>query len=186
MKTRPSKPDQFTDQIEEWFGAEKITIAAARDRLAGLGCAVSSGRLSQWWGARQQSRLEEQLLDRVASGAQLSREIEAKFARNAPPEIATIVQILRTLVLQLSVKGQADHTLLGLVSDLLKRVMDWERVKQAQAALQLERERFRRETCELYLSWSEDQRAKDITASSASNADKIASLYGLMFAEEQK
>lgn len=187
MKTRPSKLDQFTDRIEEWFGAEKITIAAARYRLAGLGCHVSSGRLSQWWSARQQRAMEDQLLARVASGAQLSREIESRFARNAPPEVSTIIQLLQTIILQLGVQGTSDERLLLIASNLLRPVMEWQKLEQSKAEFGLAKERFQRETCELFVQWAEDQQAKDIlSAGNKSNEEKIAAVYQLMFGGQKK
>lgn len=44
----------------------------------------------------------------------------------------------------------------------------------------------KRETCELFLTWSADQRAKDIANSSISNTDKIEQLGQLMFGEDWK
>ena len=54
-------------------------------------------------------------------------------------------------------------------------------VEQRDAEQALDRERFKRETCDLFIRWQEDQRARDIAASSGSNADKIAKLQALMF-----
>jgi hypothetical protein len=45
---------------------------------------------------------------------------------------------------------------------------------------------FQRETCELFLKWSEDKRAQDIASAGISNADKIEQLGQLMFGEGWK
>lgn len=53
-------------------------------------------------------------------------------------------------------------------------------------ALKLEQEKYRRETCELFLKWSEDQRAQAIAQGSAPNAQKIEQLGQLIFGEDWK
>lgn len=53
-------------------------------------------------------------------------------------------------------------------------------------ALALDKTRFQRETCELFLKWSEDQRARDIAANGASNSEKIEALGQLLFEEDWK
>lgn len=50
-----------------------------------------------------------------------------------------------------------------------------------QEALTLEKERFRRDTCELFLKWHADKQAAEIAASVATNAEKIDRLGKLMF-----
>lgn len=52
--------------------------------------------------------------------------------------------------------------------------------------LALETKKFQRETCELWLKWSEDQRAKDIASSPVTNSEKIEMLGQLMFGEDWK
>jgi len=44
--------------------------------------------------------------------------------------------------------------------------------------------KFRRDTAELFLDWSSDQKAKDIVASGASRAEKIEALGQAMFGED--
>lgn len=62
--------------------------------------------------------------------------------------------------------------------------------KQAEARagekLKLELEKFKRDTCDLFLKWHEDKQAREIASSSATNADKIERLGQLMFGEDWK
>lgn len=53
-------------------------------------------------------------------------------------------------------------------------------------ALVLEKERFRRETCSLFLKWAEDRRALDIASGTAPNSQKIEALGQLMFGDDWK
>lgn len=48
----------------------------------------------------------------------------------------------------------------------------------------LARQKFQRDTCNLFLKWNEDSRAQEIAASSGSNADKIEALGHIMFGDE--
>jgi hypothetical protein len=50
-------------------------------------------------------------------------------------------------------------------------------------ALSIERDRFERETCEMFLRWVKDARAREIADSQATNADKIATLRQAFFAD---
>ena len=52
--------------------------------------------------------------------------------------------------------------------------------------MDLARQKFQRDTCELFLKWSADQRAKDIANSPQTNSQKIERLGELMFGEDWK
>lgn len=61
---------------------------------------------------------------------------------------------------------------------------DKEKVALKETELDLAKAKFRRETAELFLAWYADQRARDVAASGASQADKIERLGELMFGED--
>ena len=52
-------------------------------------------------------------------------------------------------------------------------------------ALALDREKFQRETCDLFLKWVNSEKAKAIANSPASHADKLDQLYLAMFGEQR-
>lgn len=52
--------------------------------------------------------------------------------------------------------------------------------------LALAQNRFRRDTCELFLQWSADQRARDIAARGGNRSDQIEALGQLMFGDSWK
>jgi hypothetical protein len=58
-----------------------------------------------------------------------------------------------------------------------------ERLAQQGAELALARDRFERETCEKFLAWHKDARAREIAEGPASNAEKIAALRKAFFAD---
>lgn len=77
--------------------------------------------------------------------------------------------------------GQAFFTALALEQ---QDVRSWHLTQQIglkRGQLDLDRQKFRRETAELFLKWSEDQRAREIAGSGATNAEKIERLGQLMF-----
>jgi hypothetical protein len=55
--------------------------------------------------------------------------------------------------------------------------------KRLQEGLKLQQEKFRRETCEMFLKWAEDGRARDIANAPVSNSEKIERLGALMFGD---
>ncbi len=56
--------------------------------------------------------------------------------------------------------------------------------EQKEREIALQREKFKRDTCELFLTWYDDERAKAITTSGATNAEKIEQLGQAMFGED--
>jgi hypothetical protein len=54
---------------------------------------------------------------------------------------------------------------------------------QKDAELALDRQRFQRDTCSLFLQWSEDKRAREIAAGTGSQAEKIETLGRAMFGD---
>jgi len=141
MKSRPSKLDDYAEKLSEWFDHEKITLREAQDRLIELGCKVSAARLSVWYQQHNQQRLQDQLLANIATGARMNRDIEAKFEKDAPPEIETLKKLLQTLVMQLAIKGQGDETFLELALSVLDRVMNIEEGRRKGLKLQLDERR---------------------------------------------
>lgn len=66
--------------------------------------------------------------------------------------------------------------------EAMDRMLAKRKLEIAQEDARLARERFERETCELFLKWNEDQRAKEIAANSEStHQDKLEALGQLMF-----
>lgn len=65
--------------------------------------------------------------------------------------------------------------------------LTWKRAQDAKTRLELVRQstlRLKRETCELFLTWWEDKRAREIASGGSTNAEKIERLGKLMFGED--
>ena len=63
---------------------------------------------------------------------------------------------------------------------------DREKVVLKEQEIRLAEQKFRRETCELFLKWYEERQAQEIAGSAATHAEKIERLGQLMFGEGWK
>lgn len=61
--------------------------------------------------------------------------------------------------------------------------LERDKLAQGEQALGLARARFQRDTCEMFLRWQADQRAREVAAGSGSNTEKIEALGQLMFGD---
>lgn len=61
--------------------------------------------------------------------------------------------------------------------------IDREKLKRKDEELALEREKFQRDTCEMFIKWSQDQRALQVANAPLSNEQKLNDLGKLMFGE---
>ena len=178
-----SKLDPFAARLEEWFlGGMKLVEAQAQ--LKADGCQVSLGRLSKWWQDRQQELAEQAMLDRIASGADTCKRLEASFETAPPPEMRLVIDLLKTLILKLSVLSEQDPTLLSAVTALLKPVMEWAKGEREEKALVLATHKFQRETATLFLKWRTNDRARAIADGPGDNDAKTEALGQLMFGED--
>lgn len=91
----------------------------------------------------------------------------------------TIVTLVGEEILQAKSGGQFVSANLEPLDRLLSR----EALREKSRDRELKESKFRRETCELFLKWHENQTARNIAQSNAGNAEKIERLGKLMFAE---
>lgn len=76
-------------------------------------------------------------------------------------------------------KSQADRIKAEAGREMVE--ISRQRAEQAETKLKLELDKFARTTCELYLKWYDDQRAKEVVTSGAPRAEQIERLRQLMF-----
>jgi hypothetical protein len=123
MKSKPSKLDAFAERLDEWFGIEKKTLAEVQEQLKLDGCSISLSSLSQWWSARQTQKQTDQLFHLIASGGRMNKELDQAYASNPAPAIAQLINVTKTLVMSLQVKGAADPKLLNLANSMQQTVL---------------------------------------------------------------
>ena len=182
-KKQPSKLDQFAERLDQWFGIEKKTILEVQQQLKLDGCTVSTGRLSQWWSQRSSQLMQDKLLAQISTGANACKKVETEFAKNPAPELETLIKLHRVLVMKLSTEGNVNPELLELVASLMKPVMEFAKLDVKKDEVNLTRQKFQRETCELFIKWFADAEAKKILSSNAPTADKTERLGQRLFGE---
>lgn len=79
--------------------------------------------------------------------------------------------------------GQSVFGAMAIAEEDSKTWHRTQRIFMDRQKLALDRERFEVETCNAFLRWYEDERARQIAEGKGANADKIAALRQLMFAE---
>jgi hypothetical protein len=139
-KAKPSKLDQFTEQLDEWFlyTAPAKTLAFAQEELRKDGCRVSLSQLSRWWEARQETLREEKLLGQITNGAGACKAVEKQFGEAPPPELDTLIKLHRVLVMQMSTQAATNPEMIKLADQGLRTVMEY--VSGKTKAAQKERE----------------------------------------------
>lgn len=158
LKTLPAERQA---SIAEHGAAHTLAETLAWLREDGL--ATSSGALSEflsWW------RLGQQLERNQAAVERLLLEVPASSAE------------------EMQKLGQAFFSALAIEQQDAKVWAFTQNLELKRGELELARQKFRRETAELFLKWQADQRAREIASSSSTNAEKIERLGELMFGED--
>lgn len=150
-------------------------LAYAREQLAADGIKVSMRALSEfcaWWDLR------ERFSSASARAKQVEELLLSKDPSLSPERIREIGQSLFTMeaVEARDAKGFVDLESLRLAqkSAEFKGHIETEKLKLNQA-------KFEVQTCERFLTWFKDERAREIAGSGMSNAEKIAALRAEFF-----
>src|ERR1043166_284944 len=91
----------------------------------------------------EQNSGREWLLAQIAEGARHCKAIEAEFGKNPPPELETLIKVHRVMVLQLSSQKETDRETIGLVTALMRPVMEWARLQEKRKERELAEEKYR-------------------------------------------
>lgn len=176
-------PQERQDAIAEY--ARDHTLADTLKWLREDGLQTSMAALSQflsWYSLHEQFRQDESTTEALLE--ELKREVPA-LTEEQLDELGQ-----RTFSL-LSIRRQDLEGFVAIRSARAKAEIEKAKLQLREQAerrlaegLKLQREKFRRETCELFLKWWEDKQAREIAASSDSFADKIRRLDQLMFPDD--
>ncbi|HWD20502.1 MAG TPA: hypothetical protein VHB20_14615 [Verrucomicrobiae bacterium] len=148
-------------------GGPDSSLQAVCNWLREDGVETSTGALSQfysWWQLRRQCEQNEAAVEGLLESVK-------ELGITATSE-------------QLQALGQAFFTKKAIEQQDSKQWFNAQRLALKKEELLIDRQKFQRETCQLFLEWAEDQRARDIAAGAASNSEKIAKLGELMFGED--
>jgi len=178
--------------ILAWLNACPEAIAVLeRESFGGVETSreFNDGNLSEWRAGGYQDWLrDEERMDAIRNRSELAM----RMARAAGGSVAEsiIARIAGKLDETMDVLSEEDlaklSPLLTVLAQFEKLKMDRRRADQKDDEIKLSRQRFARETTELFLQWFEDQRAREIAASPATNSDKIERLGQLMFGDDWK
>jgi hypothetical protein len=157
-------PEERQEQIAEF--AASHSLAETVTWLKEDGCVTSAAALSEflsWYLLRGQLARNESTVETVLDQLKSSR-----------PDLTEA---------ELFAAGQTFFSALAIEQ---RDAKSWKRTQDLRIksqALKIEEQRFQRETCELFLRWSADQRANAIVEGKASNSEKIEQLRQLMFGD---
>lgn len=177
-KATPSKLDQHAERLIEWFTDNK-TLAFARDELDKVGLQVSLSQLSRWW-ARWQERQEREKTDDLMNDWAEAMEAELKkFNPNADTD-----QIRQFAIAHLIKKGLAtsqDKLALAAIDRQQTEISGRTRAEQKDRELKIAQTRLLMESDDFLAKVL--AKAEEMSQSGLSNAEKIASLRQIYFAD---
>lgn len=203
---KKTKLDPHRDELIRWTDAapegEGLTLAAAVARLQSQhSLSVSAAFLSKFLERQRRRRAVDDLMTRVATGSQRSAALKEQFGESPPPELATLIHLLQLVVFELTVKGSSDETVMGMVTALSGRILDFEKInvkrdelaakkradeqdlEHRRQALQLEREKFAARFCEIIRQALTDARARELAETNAPNSELIAHMRQTYFSD---
>lgn len=159
-------PEARQEQIAEMLASK--TLAEVKRELAADGLHTSLNALSQFYSFWQLKQTMEE-------ADSMTEELVERL-KEANPQISET---------QLFERGQIIFEALALQQ---KSTKDWKRVqdvKHRRQLVDLERQKFQRDTAALFIKWATDKRAQEIaTAGGIAQSDKIEQLGQLMFQED--
>lgn len=128
--------------------------------------------------------------DAALSGFWSWWHVRAQLARNDATAQALVADLAESnpalSAESLQEAGQAFFSALAVEQQDAHAWAAAQKIGLARQQLALDRDKFRRETCSLFLKWAEDRRALEIASGSAPNSAKIEALGQLMFGEDWK
>jgi hypothetical protein len=188
-------------KILGWLNARPEVIAILAEEFGGL--RITDQNLSEWrktghakWRARRQRLDATRELAHTAvklaeaGGASLSEGAAALAS-------GRVLELLETLADQQQTDPEAFTGLVAALKTLrsednksrMIRVqqdrlgVDRQRLRQLEEQLALARQKFQRETCELFLRWRSDERTRAIADGPGSNDEKVEQLGRAMFGD---
>jgi hypothetical protein len=172
-------PEEQQAKLAEWL-LSGMPYHEARELVEKeFGVRVPLGSFTPFWEQACVPQLvwrRRQAVDTADAVAQAADKTPGRF------DVAT-VDALKQRAFELAISPHANPKDVKSLFMLVLKSRDQE-IDQAQ--LELDRRRFQRETCELFLKWAEDQQARAIAAGGQTNSEKIERLGQLMFGDDWK
>lgn len=175
-------PEERQEQIIAWAMEPKSEtcpggLEHARQQLVADGIKVSISTLSEfvsWW------RLQRRFAAASERARQIEEMLRAQDPSMSPEKVRDMGQKIFTLE---AVEAGDAKTFVALEALALDQRSAAFKGKLEAEKLALAREKFEVQTCERFLKWFSDHKARDIAESKLSNAQKIAALRAEYFAD---
>ncbi len=201
MTQRPQRADRYEAQLQpdELVALHaalldgKETLSKIRDGLPPWREGPNAGRppsLATLSNIRDRLLMEASFQENEATTERLLAELKQEAPQITDDQLEAVGH--RAFAL-LAIRQQDPRSWVALQAtrnraeiERLKLQLREREANRADEALALDRQRFQRETCELFLRWAEDKRAQQIAAGAATNSEKIEALGQLIFGEGWK
>lgn len=176
-------PEDRQEQIIAWSMERKTEtcpggLQHAREQLAADGIKVSLSTLSEfvsWW------RLQRRFAAASSRAKQIEEMLREQDPSMSPEKVREMGQKIFTLEAVESGDAKSFVALEHLALDQRSAVAKFELEKQK---LDVSKRRLQLLTCEKFLEWFKDERARQIVEGSGTNAQKIEALGQAMFGED--
>jgi hypothetical protein len=175
LKTLPE--DQY-QALVDWLLAG-TPYRVVKQRLSDeFGVETSNGALSDFWN----DCCGAALVARRQRAVSLADEIADEAASQPGRFDQATIDALKQKAFELAVNPQSDPRDVKGLFGLVLKARDQEHDERS---LRIAEQKFRRETCELFAKWAQDQRALEIAVSSEIGADEKTEMLGkLIFGED--
>jgi hypothetical protein len=172
-------PDGRQQEIFEWLNTPGNTLVRCVQWLAQDGIKTNKDSLSDWY-SWYVLRLKFKETERDAKNFQ-------EFVREQIPDLpAEKVTALGDSYFNMqAIKAGDPKLFLAMQTAKHKAQMDHLKLGQRERELVLSEKRFRRETCELFMDWFQDARAREIASNTEEpKSDRVEKLGKLIFKED--
>ena len=172
-------PEDQYQEVVEWM-LSGLPYRVIKTRLAEKFNVVvkSDATLSDFWA----DCCSDVLLKRRLGAVSVAEDLASEAAKNPGRFDQATIQLLQQKAFELAANPLADPKDVKSLYMLVLKSRDQD---IDQATLTLQQKRFQRESCELFLTWFEDQRAKDIAgAKDLGTEQKVGQLGKLIFGED--
>jgi hypothetical protein len=182
-KHRESKLDQYAKSLAD-MEAENKTLAEMLAWLKDEGVRCSASTLSRFLESQRTSRLQDRLLERIATGARHVQEVEKQFQKHPAPELDTLIKLHRDLIFHLSTHGVANPDFVKLADQLTNTVL--QAISAQTKARFKEREVSLAERKELEAKKSDQEKALEWCLDEAQKFPEVQEMFKAAFAALKK
>jgi arginine repressor len=122
-KPTESKLDRYAETLVE-MERDKKTLKEMQAWLVAEGVNVVQSTIGRFLESLRSARSQAEVLQLVVTGSQHCKEIDAALGKNPAPELATLINLFKVLIMQLTSKGVADPEMLKLADQLSRTVIE--------------------------------------------------------------